>query len=197
MSKANDVCLILHSGVTRADFEKAAADSGFVHFATHPIGSGQRAYEQVWVTPNVVAPTTGVHYFEDPIPNFPYLVVSGADVHHIASLLAERLPVYTPDELLNSALDASTHNDQVRAINRLAIGFVNFDPSAYTIIMTFALQAQNPLLREAAVNSIAYRAWPHFRPLLERIVAEDPAENVRRKATLLLAHWPHPTEATT
>jgi hypothetical protein len=197
MSRANEVCLILHPSVTRADFEKAARDSGFVHFATHPRGGDQRAYEQVWLTPNVVAPTEDVHYIEDSIPNFPYLVVGGVDPSRLAARLAERISVYTPDELLNSALDASTHNDQVRAINRLAIGFVNFDPTAYTIIMTFALQAQNPVLREAAVNAIAFRAWPHFRPLLERIVAEDPAENVRRKAALLLAHWPTQAQETT
>jgi hypothetical protein len=190
MSRATQECLILRPQVTRADVEAGLAAAGLAHFATHPADRDLRAYAQVWVTPSVAAPTAGVHYYEDPIPNFPYLVVSGANFQDLAARVAERVATFTRDELLDGALDAAAHNDQVRAINRLAIGFVEFDPAVWTIIATFAREAQNPLLREAAVNSVAFRAWPHYRPLLERIVVDDPSENVRQRAALLLAHWP-------
>lgn len=159
-------------------------------FETHPSDGDRLAYEEVWVTPNADAPIAAVNYVEDPISNLRYLVVSGSDVPGAASGFAGLLPIYTSDELLHDALHATAHNDQVRAINRLAIGFAEFDPNVFVIIGTFATKAENPLLREAAVNAIGFRAWPEFREGLKVIAAEDPAENVRRRASMLLSVWP-------
>jgi hypothetical protein len=131
-----------------------------------------------------------ITYIEDPISCLSYVVVRGADVPNLVSKLAECLPAFTPAELLSDALEATEHNDQVRAINRLAIGNREWDPAVSTIITIFATEAQNPILREAAVNAMGFRAWPEYRRVLERIAVEDPAENVRQHAANLLAHWP-------
>jgi len=189
MSRPNSVCLVLHQHVTRADFEKAAAEGEFVHFETRP-GDGNRVgYQQTWAWPNVEQPTTGVFYIESPLVSFHYIVVEGADPV-LVDRLTSRLAVYTPELLLDGARYASAHDDQVQAINRMAIGFVNYNPAVFTIIETYATKSQNPLLREAAVNATGFRVWPQFRPLLERISAEDPDEGVRKHAAAMLSYIP-------
>jgi hypothetical protein len=180
---------VLREGVTRSDFEQAAVASGLVHFANRP-GGDRSGYEQVWAWPNVEHPTTGVNYIESPFVSFLYLVVHGCEVPLLVGKLTERLASYTASELLDGALQASTHDDQVRALNRLAIGFVEFDPAVLGIILDYVSRADNPLLREATVNAMGFRAWPQFRPILERLAAEDPVENVREHAARILARWP-------
>jgi hypothetical protein len=189
MADAQEVCVVLREGVTRADFEQAATASGLVHFETRP-GGERAAYEQVWAWPDVDHPTAGVNYLESPFVSFPYLVVHGYEVPLLVGKLTAQLAAYTPGQLIDEAMQASTHDDQVHAVNRLAIGFVECNLAVLGIIMTFVFQAENPLLREAVVNAMGFRAWPQFRPLLERLAAEDPAENVRTHAARILAHWP-------
>jgi hypothetical protein len=184
------VCAILRRGPTRADFEAAAAGLGFVHVETYPGDNDKVGYEQLWARPNATTPTAAVNYVESPLAGFHYLIVRGVDFPRTVVEFAGRLPLFTQDELLDEALHATAHDDQVLAINGLAIGFIEPDPVVVTVIRLYATEAANPLLREAAVNAMGFRAWPAFRPLLERIVGTDPAENVRQRAAKLLAHWP-------
>jgi hypothetical protein len=66
--------------------------------------------------------------------------------------------------------------------------FPSYQQDAFDIFAAFATQAQTALLREAAVDAMAYRAWPQFIPLLEKILASDVADNVQHRAEVVLKH---------
>jgi hypothetical protein len=192
MNEPNKLCLVLRPEVTRAEFEVAATDLGFEHHRTNP-GDGSRIdYEQVWAIPSVESATAAVHYLESVFAPIHSLIIRGADVLRLAERLAARLPTFTHDQLVGDALHATDHNDQVRAINRLAVGFVDFDPTVFTIISTFATKAESPLLRAAAVNAAGFRAWPQFRSMLEAVATEDLDGSVRRHAAEIIPHIPPP-----
>jgi hypothetical protein len=184
------VCLVLKPGVARADFARAAANAGFAFFEERP-GDGDRVpYEQVWGWPNLECPTAGVYYHESPFVSFPYIVVAGSELPLLAGKLTDRLAIYTREELIDDAMNATEHNEQVHAINRLALGFVDFQPAVFAIITNSILAGATPLLREAAVNAVGFRAWPHFRPLLKALAEQEKEANVRERAAALLAVWP-------
>jgi hypothetical protein len=189
MSEAK-VVLILKPGVTRAHFERAATDAGFAHFETRP-GDGARAYEQVWAWPHLERPHAAVHYLETELVHFPYVVVRGSEVPELAAKLTDRLPTYSRAELIDDAMNATEHDQQVYALNRLAVGFPKSEPAVFGIMMNFILGGATPLLREAAVNALGFHAWPEVKWLVEKIAAEDPHDNVRERAAALLAAWPN------
>ena len=195
MSQVNQMCVILHPDATRADFEQAARELGFIHAETYPTDGDHLAHEELWAKPNAVAAIAAANYLEDPVSNLRYLILRSADSARLAAEFTARVPAFTHEELVDHALHATEHEDQVRAINRLAIGFINFDPTVFTIIGAFAMRAENPLLREAAVNATGFRAWPQFRPMLEVLAQQDAAENVCNRASRLLAHWPTQPES--
>ncbi len=142
MSGPSKLCLVLRAEATRADFERVA-EMGFEHHRR--VTDDPRGYEQVWAIPNIAHATGGVHDNESAFANWPCLVVGGANAPEVAACLAERLPVFTHEELRQDALDAATHNDKVRAIHRLALGFVYFDPVVLQILAMFALRSESSL----------------------------------------------------
>jgi hypothetical protein len=187
MSNPPAIYMVLYREVTRADFEKAAAELGFNHFETRP-GDGRRVpYEQVWAVPDE---TTAVNYFEDPISGLNFILLRGAELSRLEMEFDERLHNYDPEETIELAEGAQSHDDQVEAITRLALTWPEYNPQVFKVFEAYATQPPNPLLREATVNAMGYHRWPEFRPLLERIAAQDPAENVRQHAQAILAALP-------
>jgi hypothetical protein len=190
MSEANEVYLVLKPGVTRADFASAAADAGLAFFQELPGDGNREAYQQMWGWPNLEHPTAGVYYLESPLYGFPYVVVQGSELPLLAGKLTNRLAVYTRAELIDDAMNATEHNEKVHAINRLALVFVECEPAVLAIITNYILAGATPLLREAAVNAVGFRAWPQFRPLLEALAEQEKEANVRERAAAVLAAWP-------
>lgn len=188
---ANKVSLILKPGVTRADFERAATDAGFAHFETRPGDGDRAAYEQVWAWPDLARPHAAIHYIESPFVSFPYVVVRGSEVPELAAKLTDRLPTYSRAELIDDAMSATEHDEQVYAINRLAVGFPTCEPAVLGILTNYILAGATPLLREAAVNALGFHAWPEVKWLVAKLAAEDPHDNVRAHAAALLAAWPN------
>lgn len=186
---ANKVVLILKPGATRAHFERAATDAGFAHFETRP--GDNRAYEQVWAWPHLERPHAAVHYLETDLVSFRYVVVRGSEVPELAAKLTDRLPTYSRAELIDDAMSATEHDQQVYAINRLAVGFPTCEPAVLGIITNYILAGATPLVREAAVNALGFHAWPEVKWLVAKIAAEDPHDNVRARAAALLAVWPN------
>ena len=184
MSKPSSIYMVLYPNVTREDFEKAAADLGFVQHETRPGDGARRAYEQVWATPDR---TTAVNYLEDPLAGMNYLCLRGAHLDNFEPEFAERLDNYSPEEVLELAAGAKSHDKQVASLFRIAITFPEYEPEAFRIVEAYATQPPDPLLREAAVDAMGFRGWPEFVPLLERIAAQDPAVNVRQHAQEILS----------
>jgi hypothetical protein len=184
MREVPRACPVVHPERTREDFEAVAAQLGLVQHRVTP-GDERRAYEQVWATPDQA---TAVHYLEDPLVGLPYLSLRGGDLQHYITAFVRHLEVLDGEDALEMAEGALQPGTQVEAIAHLAVTFPEYDPRAFSLFWGYATRAPDPVVREAAVNNMAYHAWPEFIPLLERIVAEDPEENVRRRAREILPH---------
>lgn len=185
MSKQKEerAILVLYPHLTRADVERVAAELGLVRHSVRPGDGVRQAYEQVWATDDRA---TAVNYLEDPLVSLSYLSIRGADRDKLASKFARKMETYDPEWALELAAGAVKPETQLEAISRLAVIFPSHDPAAFEVFKAYATAAPNPVLREAAVNAMAYRAWPEFLPLLEQIAREDPSDNVRMRANEIL-----------
>lgn len=190
MSTESEACLILKPEVSRDEFHVSAKRIGLIFSEAFPSDGDCLAYEEVWAMPSLERPVSAVNYVEDPLTNNNYLILRGNEVIGLSRKFAHNVATYSKDELIADAMKAVGHNEQVRAINRLALGFTVLDPAVFVILGTFATKAENSLTREAAINAIGFRWWPEFQNGLRIISERDPAENVRQKAKLVLAHWP-------
>jgi hypothetical protein len=184
MSTPQKIFLVLHTDITRDDFEHTAMELGFVLYDTRP-GDGERhAYEQIWATPDE---TTAVHYLEDPLVEHNYICLRGAEAEHYATEFGYKLSVEDREDALELAAGAVNHDTQVQSLSRLAITTPEHEPRAFRLFEAYATKPPNPLLREAAVNAMCFAAWPEFMPLLERIAHDDPAPSVREHAQSVLS----------
>lgn len=138
MSKSTDLCRVLYPPITRADFEEAATDLGFVHYETRAGDGARRAEEQVWSLPDR---TTAVNYLEDPLAGVNYLIFRGTELSRFETPFARRLQIFSTEETVELAAGAVNHNTQVEAIVRLAVTFVEYDPDAYAVFEAYATQA--------------------------------------------------------
>ena len=182
----NIICFVLKPGVGREEVAAAARKVGLVLASQLEGDDFQRlSYEEAWTSANDLA---SMNYIESQLLNVSYLVFRGEKAPIIIDQILAILPAYTHPEVLDLARQAGTRNDQVRGLYRLAVMFPNFQQDAFDIFAAFATQAQTALLREAAVDAMAYRAWPQFIPLLEKILASDVADNVRQRAEDVLKH---------
>lgn len=159
----------------------AAASRVNLHLHQKQEGDGDRvAYAEMWATEDK---KNAVSYVEDPISGMSYLHFQGPDHRK----LVRELPVsrYPPEEVIEKACMARKHDSRVDAIMRLAITFPSYDEDAYRIFCAY-LEAEHPLLRAATLNAMAYRSWPEFNPLFEKVAREDPDGEVRAQAERLL-----------
>ncbi len=174
---------VLNPIVKREDFERVASELGLVRDHVRS-GDGQKEpYEQVWANEEQ---STAVHYVEDPISGTHYLWVRGEDTPELIVDLRNRLLSFDPEELIELAHEAKTHDDRVKAVFRLAVTFPRFEPDVFDVFEAYVTHKPDPLLRRATLNAIAYCGWPESIPLLERVAKEDEDEQVRQTAQRLL-----------
>ena len=144
MSKDQEACLVLCPEGPREKFEKVATQLGFVHVETRPDDGDRVAYEQVWATPDKLKAANDL---EDPMVNVHYMSLrSLTSVRRIKSEFAQRIEYIPDEELLEDAIQVTEHNEQVRAINRLAIKFVEYHPTAFALIEAGPTQPPHPLV---------------------------------------------------
>ena len=184
MDNSDRNCLVLYPHLTRADFEAAATTIGLDRYTT-TAGDARRAYEQVWTTANSAS---AVHYLEDPLVGLTWISIRGVDVSSLTTAMALRIELIDREEALERAEGAVSHNVKLEALARVAVTFHQFDPRAFLVFAAFATEPGDALLREAAANLMAYRAWPEFVPVLGQMVADDADNNVRRRAAEVLKH---------
>ncbi|AKF05682.1 HEAT repeat domain-containing protein [Sandaracinus amylolyticus] len=176
--------VVLYPQVTREDFERVASELRLVRHHVYEPQGDKEPYEQVWADEDQ---STAVHYVEDPISGTHHLWVRGYDTPDLAVDLATRLLSYYPEQLIELARDAKTHDDRVKAIFRLAAGFRRFDPDAFDVFDGYVRHTPDPLLQRATLNAIAMAGWPELVELVERATADED-EQVRQTATRLLEY---------
>lgn len=122
----------------------------------------------------------------DSCVGFTYTRPPGAEIDALMQELEHDLDNWSADELLRQADVASSPDEHGRAIIRVGLGApVDFNQEFYDRIGR-AARHPGPMVRETAVAAMMYPAWPQFRPLLRSLTENDPAENVRMRATNLL-----------
>lgn len=101
--------------------------------------------------------------------------------------LAARLDAYSTDELLFGIEQAESAAETAQALFRLGLGAPpEFDERTATQIVG-GLSFEHPMIRAAAIRSIAYLRWADLLiPLVERVAEEDPDERVRQRAAELV-----------
>jgi hypothetical protein len=144
-----------------------------------------KAREIMWAP----GPALSLHYLEDPVSRQSYLVARSDDrekAESLASLAEKRLAVWQPDELLAAVDEATAPVDRAVAVIRSGLGSPDeFDDRFFRRIRD-SMSHPDRRIREAALYATAYSAWPQYLPLLERAAHEDPDEERRNDARILV-----------
>lgn len=177
--------IVLKPESGRDEFARQATALKLAHHETREGDGEKRAYEEVWATPDQ---RSAVHYVEDPVSGTRFLWVRGANVQKFSYEFTKRLDTYVPEEVVEDALKTTPHDEQVRAIFRLAVTFPTYDEDAFRVFEAYATKAPDPLLRRATLNAMAYRCWPEFIPVFEKVEKRDRDPDVRATAARLLPH---------
>ncbi|MGW0209341.1 hypothetical protein ACWDZ8_27285 [Streptomyces sp. NPDC003233] len=131
-----------------------------------------------------------LHYQEELFTLSPCAFITGeneARVRAAARVAEQQLKPATPEELLEAA-DAVRNSpaDYMLAIQRLGLGApVDYDERFFVRIQA-AFEDEVDGVRKAAVWATSSAEWPQFEPLLAHAAVNDPAEDVRADAELLL-----------
>jgi hypothetical protein len=125
----------------------------------------------IWTT---VDKETTIHYIEDELVKFPYIVIKGKDVQKVASKICSDSEIYSSEELVKMFVDANTRNEKMKAVAHLGVASPQeFDPKFFELLQA-AFSDPDPEVRRTAVWCIGYSSWREFRPILEQLVASDP-----------------------
>ena len=144
----------------------------------------QIPYRLTWVTPDE---QTGIHYIEDYIVGFPYVVIDGKDIEKAAEAIKSHFEIYSPSEIFQIIENTSTTvPEKIEAVLRLGVAAPQeFDPEFFRVFQ-IAFNDPAPTVRSAALQAWTYVGWKEFVPILEKIKIEDPNETIRSEAELML-----------
>lgn len=182
---ANDLYRVLRPDITRETFAKAATAVGLTKHSTLEGDGHKVAYEEIWVTPDQ---KNAVRFVDDPLTGTKFLRGQGPRRASYVRELQTKVKTYPPEEIIEQAQDAKQHDEQVQAIFRVAVTFPQFEPTAFEVFRAYATRAEDPVLRRATLNAMAYRSWKEFIPLMEEVADKDPDDEVRTTAQHLLPH---------
>jgi hypothetical protein len=182
----------------------------FVPREADPLGSlAQYAMFNDWLLIEQVAPEAGIpqqlvfskggkretnstlHLVRDPIVGFAYILARGREAVDAIGELRRTVPLFSDDEILESARKAAVSSemaldDRTLAVARLAVASpTDFEP-LYFEAFRAALASPEPAVRRAAVWHTGYPGWPQFRGPLEQIRDADPEPELREAATKML-----------
>jgi len=170
--------------------------------SVHPEEINQIAYENGWQFQELILPTETqpfekiwvtadgeiqIHYIEDYLLGVRYLLVNGENRDTIISLIQTRIATFDRASIQLQLETATDANLAIRATYHLAvIAPEMFDPELFAYFKAMLLHPNNEV-RRAAIFATAYAPWTEFRPYLERMKADDAAEDVREYAAFMLA----------
>jgi len=143
----------------------------------------QIPFELTWITSDE---ETGIHYIEDYVVGFPYLVIDGKDLEETVYSIQSSFDVYSTEEILQWVETAANPEEQAKAVFHLGVvAPQEFDSRFFDVFQRVFLNP-NPEVRMAAIKASAYMGWREFREILEHLKSTDPDEKVRAKADVML-----------
>ena len=143
-------------------------------------------YELVWKTPDE---ETSIHYIEDELVQFSYIVVKGSDSQEVADEIRSGMAMYSVDDIFRWLDEARPGGDMMQAVAHLGVAAPRRFDSAFFGRFEQAFASSDPEVRRTAIWSCGYPAWPEFLSILERLSTEDSHPEVREDAGILLASF--------
>ncbi|RKH59923.1 hypothetical protein D7X96_34480 [Corallococcus interemptor] len=144
--------------------------------------SGLEPYTKIYRT---MDDQTEAYYFEDPMVDLHYFVVTGADVEGTAQQIRKRLPHYSRDEVLQQAKEAKEPLELARAVRIAGVAApAELDPDLFELLRD-AMSNPDTRVRSSAAAAAAFAAWRELREPLERLSA-DPEPRVAEVAQVVL-----------
>ncbi|MBV6622389.1 MAG: HEAT repeat domain-containing protein [Rivularia sp. (in: Bacteria)] len=184
INQVEGIFLVLPDHIGREYFVNVMEQLNWFVQQIHEGDGIKKAYQEIWTTEDRA---NAINYVEDPLTMTHFLWLRGSNIHDLLPEIWGRIPAYESEELLEMAVEAEEHDDAVRAVLRIAVGFPNFDSDALSIFEQY-LTSTSPLLRKATIQAIAYRLWTETAPLLEKVSQEDSDEDVKSFAQNILCH---------
>lgn len=103
------------------------------------------------------------------------------EVERCAHAVAKHLDAWDINELVALEADQDSR-ERGQTIMRLGLAApYEFEPQVFAVIQR-ALADASPDIRNVGVFACSYSPWPNYRPLLEKIRAEDPSPELRETA---------------
>lgn len=179
--------LILKDPTSKSAIHDLAVDEHW-RFTRRVLANPEEAisYELVWLTSDGV---TTVHYVEDDLVKFPYLVVKGEgeNLRQIVNTIHHKLEVYSREEISELVQQARTRGQKMEAIAFLGVSAPKvLDQDIFDGIIG-AMSDKDPEVRRTAVWMTGYAAWPQYKEPLTKLMESDPEETVRADAGFVLA----------
>ncbi|MGG6297052.1 HEAT repeat domain-containing protein [Leptolyngbya sp. AN02str] len=184
VKKIDGEFFVLEEDISYQEFVHLAQEQGWVKQLTHHGDGKKEAFQEIWTThdrKNVI------NYVDDPLTFTRFLWIRGSNLHPLLFEVSRRLPAYEPDDLLQMAIDAQNEQEAIGALLKIAVGFPDFDDSAFNIFRVY-LTHPSPIVRKATVQAIAYRLWDESINLLEQVSKSDPEKDIREFVQLILEH---------
>jgi hypothetical protein len=125
-------------------------------------------------------------YVEDPISECTYVIVSGTDIAKATTLIQEKIPTWTAEEMFAAWKEAPHDTAQILAILRIGVGAPFSYDANFAKYLGEGLSNSDPAVREATLAAIGYRDWPEFDSELKRIAENDESERCRNRAAYML-----------
>ncbi len=143
-------------------------------------------FRLIWTTSDE---ETTIHYVEDELVKFPYIVVKGKDVEEAVSEIRSQIEIYSPEELFKIFIAANSRSEKMKAVAHLGVASPQeFDPKFFELLQA-AFSDPDPEVRRTAVWCIGYASWREFKETLEHLANSDPDEAVREDAGYLAAAY--------
>lgn len=132
-----------------------------------------------------------IHYVRDIFLEFSYILIHGSDMLRVARDVSASIPIATNQDLLAFWNNATTWEEKVEAILRLATMAPpsTLERKAFANTLKDALANKSPEVRDACVFAMAYRKWDELRNELEHLQKSETDELVSKRLTYLLSHW--------
>jgi len=179
--------LVLKAPAGEDDVQRFVDELGWSRIAETPAPSSDEepAREIGWAA----GPALSLHYVEDPVSLNSYVVARGFEqtaVDALARLAEERLDTWSLDELLIAVDQPAEPLDRARAMIRAGVGAPEGFDQRFFDRISAATTDPDPMVREAALYATAYSPYPKYRAILELAAREDPDQQRRDDAWILL-----------
>ncbi|MGE6761490.1 hypothetical protein ACQKGO_25965 [Corallococcus interemptor] len=175
------VRIALKEQVSRTQVETFTWDEGWSLWDFNK-GGGLEPFMRIYHT---MGDETEAYYFEDPMVDLHYFVVTGAEVEGTVQRIRGGLPCYTRDEVLQLVKDAKEPLGLARAVRIAGVAApAELDPDLFELLRD-AMSNPDTRVRSSAAAAAAFAAWRELREPLEQL-GSDPEPRVAEVAQVVL-----------